>query len=371
MNALTLLPTTPKDSIIAAAKIVLENDSTYQRAVGLIADAYRAKGDTANAVPWYIRFYNMDRSNVQNATTVIGILAQSGAPDQALPIIDTVLAKNPANLAIRETQLRILLRYRRYKESYLVFEEMTKVDTGAASVENYQRMVAAAQADSNPQMVLQYLASATKKFATDAQLLMIYSKYLKDAGQLQQALDAAKRAVAADPKVPQGYAWILSLYGNLDEPDSTLAFAKRALAAGADTAVIDAAVLRVAAPAVQRAQSDSTGGQWQGALDLTMRVDSIAPSQTTKYYIGVASIQVAKALMAVIPDHVKTDKPTACTELGRVFDLANQSFDAMTTGGGGRRDPATAGTIVQAVPNIRSWVTQTKAAVTAGGFACK
>lgn len=371
MNALTEVAGVSQDSIIAAAEAVLASDSANRRAVGILADAYRAKGDTANAVRNYLRYWNLDHSDAKGAQTVISVLAQSGAPDQAIPIIDTLLKSNPADVELRNTALRIYLRSRQYKQAYVVFEALVKADTSAATLENFQRMIAAAQADSNPQMILQYLARATQRFPTNASMLIDYSVYLKDAGQLQQALDAAKRAVAVDPKVAKGYGWVLTLYGNLNEPDSTLAFAKRALAAGADTAVVDGAVLKIIAPVVQKAQTDSASGNWQAALDLSRRVDSIVPSQVTKFYIGVSAISVAKGMTADINALVKTDKAKACAELNTILDLANESYDAMTSGGGGHRDPTNAGIIMQAVPSIRGWVAQSKAALTTAGFVCK
>src|SRR5438874_9219692 len=49
---------------------------------------------------------------------------------------------------------------------------------------------------------------------------------LRKAGQLQQSLDAAKRAVAINPKVENGIQFVLVTFGDLKQIDSALAWAR-------------------------------------------------------------------------------------------------------------------------------------------------
>src|SRR6185312_13752252 len=105
----------------------------------------------------------------------------------------------------------------------------------------FTRMAGTAAADSNTQLASEYLARGVQKFPANAELQISYAQSLARAGQLQPALIAAQKAVAADPKVQGGWAYVVSLEGQLNQPDSALAAARAAIAGGADKAMMGAA----------------------------------------------------------------------------------------------------------------------------------
>ena len=92
-----------------------------------------------------------------------------------------------------------------------------------------------------------------QKFPNDASFPTLLAQSYRKSGQLQQALQAARRATEIDPK--NGNAWLFAVVtaNDLNMPDSAVAFAQQAIAAGADKDALGQALLAVVNPAVKKA----------------------------------------------------------------------------------------------------------------------
>jgi tetratricopeptide (TPR) repeat protein len=199
-------------------------------------------------------------------------------------------------------------------------------------------MAGAAQADTNQVQLLEYLAKGTQKFPKDAELQMAYYDALTKAGQLQQAVEAARRAVEADPRYPGAMIAVIALYAQLNQPDSVFGFAQRGLAAGADSASVGAAVLSLLSPEAREAQEANTREAWEKLLRSAQRVDSIAPSPGSKYFMGLAAGNAGIQALSTASDLSKAttvDKPKVCAEAAAANDLFEVARNAMRSGGGG------------------------------------
>ena len=222
----------PPDSIISVSNAILTIEPGSMIALQNLADAYRAKGDTAKAVETNLRIYRADPSNTTIATSIVEELARSGAPDKALPIIDSLLINNPGDPGIMKTKWLLQLRGKQYKQALVTGEEIVKLDTSFANVEYFNRSIGAAQSDSNTAAVQQLAAKAGQKFPKEASFANLLAQSYFKAGQLQPALQAARRAAQIDPKSASPWLFILAIQNQLNQPDSMLASAQAAIAAG-------------------------------------------------------------------------------------------------------------------------------------------
>src|SRR6185437_770018 len=132
-------------------------------AIGQLADAYLTRGDTAKAIEMNIKLYKLNPTNVSQAQTIMQILAGTGAPEKAVPIVKDLLASNPGDATILDTYWKLLQATKDWKQAIAIGEEMVKFDSSRADSNFYNRQIAAALADSQPQLVLQYLAKATAR----------------------------------------------------------------------------------------------------------------------------------------------------------------------------------------------------------------
>jgi len=339
------------DSVLRIAEAIMRADSLNALAMRNAVDAYMTKGDTARAVQTMQRLARVDASVRLTLLTMLGAMNK---PEIALPIANEMLQDNPGDPALLRMRFLLLASAKDYKKALAAGDEWMKADTTAATADLYTRLTAIALADSQPQLASQYAARGVQKFNNNADLYMMYAQTLRKSGQLQQSLEAAKRAVAINPKVDNGIALVLVTYGELKQPDSALAWARRATAAGADKQAVGQGLLSILAPAVKVAQ-DTTGKDvmqmrqaWLGVYQLASVVDSIAPSPQVKYFIGVSSFQVGLNALQNL------NKSRSCADAQLADDMWSASQIALPQAAA--YDKNTAGQLMGAIqqyyPNI-------------------
>jgi tetratricopeptide (TPR) repeat protein len=354
----------PPDSIISVSNAILTIEPGSMIALQNLADAYRAKGDTAKAIETNLRIYRADPSNTAIATTIVEELARSGAPDKALPIIDSLLINNPGDPGIMRTKWLLQLRGKQYKQALVTGEELVKLDTSFATIEYFNRSIGAAQSDSNAAAVQQLAAKAGQKFPKEASFANLLAQSYFKAGQLQPALQAARRAAQIDPKSASPWLFILAIQNQLNQPDSMLASAQAAIAAGVSKDSIGGSLVALVGPGVRKAQESKSREDWESVLKTAQMVDGLVPTAQSKFYIGVAAFQVgadAVAKIQTLAKGSKDDKAKACAEAKVAEDMFAASLIAMPAGAS--IDKATAGTIMGGTGQYSEYVTQVKTAL--------
>jgi tetratricopeptide (TPR) repeat protein len=357
------------DSIISAANSLLSVDPSSIQALALAAEAYKKKGDTEKSVEYNLRIYRADPSNQNIAQSIITELATSGAPDKALPIVDTLLKDNPMDPGMLRTKWLLQLKANKFKEALVTGEEMVKADTSAANLDYFNRMGAVAMLDSQPQLASQIYARGIQKFPNDAQMQLAYAQALQRSGQLQQALAAAQRAVKTNPKIESGYLYVLGLQVQLNQLDSAKATAPLALANGADKEKISQYLLAVVAPAVKKASETKAREDWMAALKTAQDVDAIVASPASKYFTGLSAFQIAagavteiqelvKQLPKAKPAQQKELKAKACAEAKVAED--HLAIAQINMPAGGAYDKETAGQIMGALASYTGFVNEAK-----------
>jgi tetratricopeptide (TPR) repeat protein len=353
------------DSVISVAKALTAIDPTSMIALTNLADAYLAKGDTAGSIQTRIMMSKQDPSNTALMRGIIQELAQSGAPEKALPLIDTLLVQNPGDPEMIRTKWLLQLRAKQYKQALATGAELIKADTAAATVDYFSRQIGAAQSDSNTAAVQQLATAAGQRFPNDPSFsLLLAQGYLK-AGQLQQALVAARRAADANPKDTRPWLFVLAVQNQMNQPDSLIATAQKAIAAGVPKDSLAASLLAVAGPALKKAQETKDRADWEAALKAAQTVDAVTPSPQTKFYVGVSAFQIGSdavnKIQALMKSGKKDDKAQACVEAKTAED--NFATAAIAMPAGGSVDKNVAGQIMGALGQYGEYVTQVKTAL--------
>lgn len=357
MTAYSLKKSGP-DSIIRVATEVRKIDPRSRLALGNLVAAYKEKGDTAGAVQASLDLWKADPSNTGLIQGLINELVQMKRPDIALPIVDTLIHDNPGDPQFIRTKFLLLAASNRWKPALAAGEEWLKADSAAATADLFTRLVAIAASDSQPQLAAQYAARSVQKFPNDASLHMLYAVTLRRSGQLQQAVAEAERAVTIDPKVENGYPTVIVTWSELGRADSAGAWAQKAIAAGYDKATIGNAMIAMVQPAVKKAQETKARADWQAALTSAQAVDAVAPSATTKFYIAVSSFQVGfDALQGI-------NKTKSCDEAKLAEDMWATAQINMPQGAA--VDKNTAGSILGAIQQYSSYISQAKKSLCKG-----
>jgi tetratricopeptide (TPR) repeat protein len=357
----------PPDSIIAMSEAILAKDPTSIIALNSAAEAYTAKGDKDKAIEYNLRIWRADPSNTTIATSIVNILATSGSPDKAIPIIDTLLAQNPGDPTMLDTKWKLLLSAKRWKDAIAAGEDVIKADTSKATLDFFSRQIGAAQSDSNAAKVQELASRASQKFPKDMSLQLLLAQSYRKSGQAQQSLASARKALEIDPKSTNAVLFTMYAYNDMKQPDSAAAVAKRAIAAGASKDTIAQVLLANAAPAIQKAQASKARADWEAALAASQAVDDIAPSPQSKFYIGVSAFSIAiDALQNVqkLSKGSKAEKAQACGEVKVVED--NFAIAQVAMPAGGKVDPPTAAQILQGITQYAEYIPQFKKAL-----ACK
>ena len=356
------------DEIINAATGLRAVDPTSMMALANLAEAYKTKGDTNKVIETNLAIYRLDPSNSALAGSIVNDLANSGAPDKALPIVDSLLKDNPADPQMLQTKWKLQLRAGQFKNAIATGEELAKVDTAIVNADFYTRMIGAAQSDSNPAKVQELAAKASQKFPNDATYPLLLAQAARKAGQAQQALAYAEKAAQVDPK--NANAWLLAIFAanDLKQADTSLALAQRAIAAGVDKQQIGSLLLQNVNASFQKAQASKTREDYEAALKDAETVDAIAASPTTKFFIGVASYSIAADILGNVQTLAKSQKKDdhaqACVQAKQAEDYLAKTSIAMPAGGS--VDAKTASQILGAVSQYSEYIGQIKKA-----FSCK
>jgi tetratricopeptide (TPR) repeat protein len=365
LNAYSLNKATPPDSVIAVGNQILAVDPTSLLALSNLADAYNAKSDRDKAIEMNLRIYRLDPSNQAIAQSIVLALAQSGAPDKALPIIDSLLAGNPADPGMIKSKWQLQLRMGRFKDAMATGEELVKVDTASATVDYYNRQIGAAQSDSNNAKIAEFAAKAGQKFPREISFPVIQGQAYRRMGQLQEAMQAAMRATVIDPKDARGWQLAIFTAIDLNQPDTVVSLAQRAISAGADRSQVAPYMLAPVSAAVRKAQTSQKRADWLDALKAAETVDGVAPQPETKFFIGVASYSIAADIVTseVQPLTRSTkaaDRTAACNGAKEAEGYLAKTSIAMPAGG--KVDAAAAAQILGNVTNYNDFIGQVKKA---------
>ncbi len=343
-----------QEQLLAMANEILAIDPNSKNALAIAADAQKAAGNIEEANTLMVRLLATDPTNANLATQVVDGLAASRNYTVAKEIVVKAVAENPGDVGLVSLQFKILAASGDYKPAIATGEEMVQMDTSLADIGFFQRLSALYAADSQPQKAAEAMARGTRKFPNDAGSWQIYAQTLKNAGQTQQSIAAAKRALAIDPKIANGWTQIAVAYNELDQPDSALVALREASAAGDDKNTVGSFALSIGNRFYRAAVAEDPKkpASFERALPYLHFADSTIVDAdakgNAKFLIGVSSYYIASS----IAQGLQASKN--CDEAKMAQAAATNSM--IYTQAGGKTAPDAAGQILGAIGQLSPYL---------------
>jgi tetratricopeptide (TPR) repeat protein len=332
------------DSVIAVGERIRATDPRNTPALRMLAETYRAKGDTAKLLDVLGALAAADPTNIRLIQDVVGEYAKLGHPEKAVPLMRDLLQNNPGDPALLNLAWLVYLNAKDYQGAISVGNEMVRVDTAQATADYYTRLAAAYSQLNQPQKATEAAALGAKKFPNDAHLLLITANSLYKAGQLQQALDVAKKAIAADPKNPQGYFLLATIQGALNQYDDVINTINQAKAAGADPSGLSQIALQQGSNAFKAGQGSKDRADFQRAIKFLQLSDQLQSSADAKFLLGASAFSLGQSAVNDANDKKSCDLARMARD---AFNLASINLPA-----GGQKYPTEAAQLLTAIPQF-------------------
>jgi len=333
-----------QDSVVAVSERVSANDPRNIPALRMLAEAYRARNDITKRLEVLGRLAAADPTNIRLIQDVVNEYAAMGHAQQAIPLVRDLLQNNPGDPALLNLAWLVYLNAKDYEGAINVGNEMVRVDTAAATADYYTRLVAAYSALNQPQKASEAAALGAKKFPNDPNLSLIGANSLYRAGNLQLALDAAKKAVAANPKNPQGYYLLATIQGALNQYDDIANTLNQAKLNGADPTALSQLALQQGSNAYKAGQGSKDRADFQRAIKFLQLSDQLQSSADAKFLLGASAFSLGQSAT------IDANEKRSC-DLARMardaFNLASMNLPA-----GGQKYPNEAAQLMTAIPQF-------------------
>jgi len=343
------------DSVIAVAERVRASDPRNVPALKLLAEAYGTKNDIPKRLEVLGQLAASDPSNIRLIQDVVADMARLGHPELAVPLMRDLMQNNPGdpqllNLAwlvylnAASTDTVTATRTNAYQSAINVGTEMVRVDTAMATADYYSRLAAAYLAINQAQKASEVAALAARKYPNDCNIQLFNAQGLYKAGQLQQAEDAAKKAVACNPKNAQGYFLLATIQSALNKSDDLAITLQTARTNGADPGALSQLALKAGSDAYKAATASKEIADYQKAIKFLQLSDQLQSSADAKFLIGASAFSVGQT--ATISANEKRSCDLARTARD-AFNLASINLPA-----GGQKYPNEAAQLLTAIPQF-------------------
>jgi len=333
-----------QDSVVAVSERVSANDPRNIPALRMLAEAYRARNDITKRLEVLGRLAAADPTNIRLIQDVVNEYAAMGHAQQAIPLVRDLLQNNPGDPALLNLAWLVYLNAKDYEGAINVGNEMVRVDTAAATADYYTRLVAAYTALNQPQKASEAAQIGARKFPNDPNLSLIGANSLYKAGQLQQALDAAKKAVAANPKNPQGYYLLATVQGALNQYDDVANTLNQAKANGADPTALSQLALQQGSNAYKAGTASKDRADFQRAIKFLQLSDQLQSSADAKFLLGASAFSLGQSAVNDANEKRSCDLARMARD---AFNLASLNLPA-----GGQKYPNEAAQLMTAIPQF-------------------
>ena len=361
----------PSDSILPLVTDVLALDSLNYHALAMASGAYKDKGDLAQSTELLVKLLSTDPANVTLQTAVVEALAASKNFARARQIIDDAVEANPGDADLIRLQFRILTATENWKDAIASGENLIRTDTSATDTTFFPVLASAYKADSQPQKAAEAIARGLQKYPRNAKLHLLHSQFLREAGQLQQSVVAARRALEIDPNMPEAniaYLTVAQTFIDLQQFDSVgavLRVAATAAKTGADSTRVSQFALQQGQREFNIGKADTTAANAvasREALERSIRwfalADSIAASPAAKFQIGYAAFLAATSIAnrEIVPgSKAKTLNNEQICTLGRLGQQYSNMAQLQVRAGGSTSPEAAAQIMNAAMGQGQYW----------------
>jgi tetratricopeptide (TPR) repeat protein len=307
-------------------------------------DPIRAKADTAKLLEALGAFAASEPTNIKQIQDVVNEYASLGRANDAIPLVRDLLQNNPGDPQLLHLAWLVYLNAKQYQGAVDIGNEMVRVDTAAATADYYSRLAGAYSGLNQPQKASEAAARGAAKFPNDANLALFKAQALYKEGQLLQALDAAKKAVAANPKNPSGYFLLATIQGALNQYDDMTNTLNQAKLNGTDPTGLSQIALQQGSNAYKAGQASKDRADFQRAIRFLQLSDQLQSSADAKFLLGASAFSLGQS--ATIDANTKRSCELARTARD-AFTLAQINLPA-----GGQKYPNEAAQLLTAIPQF-------------------
>jgi tetratricopeptide (TPR) repeat protein len=346
------------DSAIAVAERVRTSDPRNIPSLRLLATTYRARidsprpgvspaelsSDTTRLLASLGAMAAADPTNLKLVQDVINTYPQLGRPKDAIPLVKDLLQNNPGDPALLNLAWLVYLNAGDYHSAVDVGTEMTRVDTAAASADFYRRLVAAYTQLNQPQKASEAAALGIKKFPGDPTLALLTANTLYKGGQLQLALDAVNKVLAADPKSANAYFLKSQILAGLNQTDELEKTLQTARTNGVDPGALSQLALKAGSDAYKAGQASKDIADFQRAIRFLQLSDQLQTSADAKFLLGASAFSVGQTATISANDKRSCDLARTARD---AFNLASINLPA-----GGQKYPNEAAQLLTAIPQF-------------------
>jgi tetratricopeptide (TPR) repeat protein len=346
------------DSVIAVAERIRTADPRNIPALRLLATTYRTAidspapgvvparltADTTALLDVLGAMAAADPTNMRLVQEVINTYPQLGRPQQAVPLVRDLLQNNPGDPQLLNLAWLVYLNAKEYQSAVDVGNELVRVDTAAASADFYTRLAGAYSAMNQPQKASEAAARGVAKFPNDPQLQLFKTQALFKSGQLQQALDAAKKSVAADPKNASGYFLLATIQDSLKQYDDLANTLQTAKNNGANPASLSQIALKAGSDAYKMGQGSKDRADFQRAIRFLQLSDKLQSSADAKFLLGASAFSLGQSATIDANERKSCDLARTARD---AFNLASLNLPA-----GGQKYPNEAAQLMTAIPQF-------------------
>jgi tetratricopeptide (TPR) repeat protein len=345
------------DSVIAVAERIRASDprnipalrrliTTYRGRIDTPAstDPARAKNDTTKLLEALSALAASDPTNIKQIQDVVNEYALLGHANDAIPLVRDLVQNNPGDPQLLNLAWLVYLNAKNYAAAVDIGNEMVRVDTAAATADYYARLAGAYSALNQPQKASEAAARGAQKFPNDPNLALFRAQTLYKEGNLQLALDAAKKAVAANPKNPPGYFLLATIQGALNQHDDVANTLNQAKLNGADATALSQIALQQGSNAYKAGQASKNRADFQRAIKFLQLSDQLQSSADAKFLLGASAFSLGQSAT------IDANERRSC-------DLARTARDAFTLAqanlpAGGQKYPNEAAQLLTAIPQF-------------------
>ena len=332
------------DSVIAVSERIRTSDPRNIVALRRLAEMYRSKNDTTKELAVLSSLAAADPTNIKLVQDVVGEYGQMGRAEQAVPLVRDLLQNNPGDPQLLNLAWVVYLNAKDYENAINVGNEMVRVDTAAATADYFTRLAGAYAAMNQPQKAAEAAARGVAKFPSDPNLQLFNAQALYKAGQLQQALDATKKAVAGNPKNANGYFLLATIQGAMNQFDDLANTLQTAKTNGADPTALSQIALKTGSDAYKAGQGSKDRADFQRAIRFLQLSDQLQSSADAKFLLGASAFSLGQS--ATIDANEKKSCDLARTARD-AFNLASLNLPA-----GGQKYPNEAAQLMTAIPQF-------------------
>ena len=338
-----------RDSVVAVTNDVLNLDWNSKIAYALKYDAYKAKGDTTNAIDALVGMIKVDPANTSLRMQFIAEVMLYGRPQLAIDEAKKLVTEYPGDPLYLRTYWQVLRANKRYKESVPVGIEYVRSDSAMADSSYFIRQIQDLAADSNFAGAADLAATAVGKFPANAFLFVQKAQNERKAGKAVLAKASIDAALKLEPRFPDANLLLAQIANDLGNHQDAIAAVKADVASDAKNKERDAQFLfGMGQQAYKAFTTSKKPDDYKKTMELLTASDEMQPTPRAKLFMGLTGF----AMLQVYAESLAGSR--VCADFKAANDVLTSV--AMNLPQGARENPEAARQILAWVPQFQAFV---------------